>query len=62
MDDADGHGAFGANGGHQDGGRGPGPSPLSQACNGDTQCAVWNSIDQIAELRYATCSAVLFRP
>ena len=28
MDGADGHGAFGANGGHQAGGRGPGPMLL----------------------------------
>ena len=29
VDGADGHGAFGANGGHQAGGRGPEPLPLS---------------------------------
>ena len=30
-----GHGAFGANGGRQGDGRGPGPSPVSQVCHGD---------------------------
>ena len=34
-DGAGGPGAVGANGGRQGGGRGPGPSPLTQACQED---------------------------
>ena len=35
VDGADGHGAFGTNGGHQAGGRGLGPLLLSKACHED---------------------------